>query len=492
MRRLIPRTIVGQLIIMLTAVLIIAQALNLALLVGSQRIQERSNAYQSAIEHSARLISQLPEDLPEQLPYELRRERGGLQGAFFLSEVNRAGQRDGAKPLSRYNAKFMKQLRDNGVVPLATSVTFSSDGARRPDQLERRRGLNGRFPPPRRGRPPVRDNDLFRPDSPPRFERDGAALGSQGARQVQEIYLSAEIREGVWFNAMIPHPATESLTGRIILTTGLLLLLALAAAWFFARRISKPISEFANAAERLGKGEGPQLLAESGPEDLRTAAQAFNVMQTRLTRTLETQRNMLRAVGHDLRTPLTSLRIRAEMIPEDVGREKFIATLDDMTVMTEEILGWAKDTSGLEETALVDLEAFLGSLVHDYQDEGRNVKLQEFKTKAVSIRRTSVKRALQNLINNALQYGQSAVLSVETTKTDLMIHIDDTGPGIPEDRLDEVRLPFARLETSRNKETGGTGLGLSIVETIAQTHGGRLLLSNLNPSGLRATLKLPL
>ncbi len=502
MRRLLPQTLVGQLVTLLAIVLIIAQAVNLALLVGSQRLQERSMAYQSAIEHSVRMISKLPEDLPQKLPYELKAERGGPLGAFFISNVNRAATRDNVKSLTRYNNKFVAQLQNVGITPLQTSVTFSMDGPVLPNGLPKGVVPQGNpkngFPPPHgpRGRHPEHDG-LYRPDLPPSFtpggvNPQGPLLGQNNPKQIQEILLSAELQEGIWFNAMMPHAATESFTSRILLATGLLLGLALIAAWFFARRISRPISEFARAANRLGRGEGHQLLPESGPSDIRAAAQAFNTMQTRLTRTLETQRNMLRAVGHDLRTPLTSLRIRAEMIPENTGREKFISTLNDMTVMTEEILNWAKDTSGLEEIALVDLETFLSSLVDGYQDEGRDVTLQEFSSRPLSIRRTSIKRALQNLINNALQYGHTANLSVETTKSHVMIHIDDTGLGIPEGSLEEVRQPFARLETSRNKETGGTGLGLSIVETIVQTHGGKLTLSNRKPTGLRATLNLPI
>lgn len=496
--RLLPKTLVGQLITMLAIVLIIAQAVNLALLVGSQRLQERSNAYQSAVEHTVRLIGKLPKDLPERLPYELRQERGGPLGAFFLSNVNRANQRDDVKPLPRYNTKFLTQLQSLGITPLQTSVTFSLNGPNAPSQMKKQSKFKDDFPPPHppRGRPPEGDG-LYHPVPPPPFTRGGVnsqnpRLGQQRAQKFQEIILSAEIEEGVWFNAMMPHAATVSFTGRIFLATAILLGLALIVAWFFARRISRPISELALAADRLGCGEDNQLLPETGPSDIRTAAHAFNTMQTRLTLTLETQRNMLRAVGHDLRTPLTSLRIRAEMIPEDIGREKFISTLNDMTVMTEEILNWAKDTSGLEETARVDFETFLSSLVDDYQDEGRDVKLQGFPSRTLSFRRTSIKRALQNLINNALQYGHSANVSVDTTKTHFLIHVDDTGPGIPEENLEDVRQPFARLETSRSKETGGTGLGLSIVETIIQTHGGNLILSNRKPTGLRATLSLPL
>jgi len=497
--RFVPKTVAGQLIAMLACVLIVAQIINLALLVGSQRMQARSNAHQNAIEHAARLIAELPENLPTNLPYALRNERGGPQGAFFLSTVNRAENIKNTKKLPRYNARFESLLAAEGVRSLRTSVTFlpQGPGLRASDDK-----LKGGHLPPRPDQkvmrhPPEPQEGLYHPPQRPRPPGAGRrgpedfGFGTDDGSRLQEIRISAEIIDGIWFNAMMPHPATESLTGRILLATGLLIGLSLLAAWIFARRISRPISKFAHAAERLGRGDEAELLSETGPQDMRQAAHAFNTMQSRLTRMLETQRTMLRAVGHDLRTPLTSLRLRAENISDEREREKVISTLNDMTVMTEEILGWAKDASGTEPLAFVDLGSLLHSLTDDYQDQCRDVSLQDFKTFSVNIRRISVKRALQNLINNALQYGQSATLSVERLKNKIVIHVDDEGPGVPEDQLSEILKPFIRLEASRNKETGGTGLGLSNADTIAQIHGGRLILSNRTPQGLRASFSLP-
>ena len=500
LRKLIPRTVVGQLMAMLAVVLLIAQIINLALLVGEQRIQARSNAYNEAIEHSVRSIAQLPGELPAELPAQLARTRGGPPGAVFLSKTNRAQQEEDAKPLPRYNQKFQARLKEEGITALQTSVTFLADGPKAPPkrpmgeapQRENRFAGDNRPPPPRgerRRRPPPQDG-LFHPDRAPL--RGGPGLGGPPQNGLQEIRLSAEIQPGIWFNAMMPHSRTESLTSRIILATSLLLGLTLLAAWVFARRISRPLFDFTRAAERLGRGDVSERLEETGPMDIRQAATAFNTMQTRLTRTLETQRTMLRAVGHDLRTPLTSLRIRAENIPEELDRDKFIATINDMTVMTEEILSWAKDASGTEELAAVNLEALLASVTDDYQDQGRDVSLKDFASVTIRIRRSSLKRALQNLINNALQYGRCARLSVEHKKGRVLIHIDDEGPGVAEAKLADIMKPFMRLETSRNKETGGTGLGLSIAESIAQIHGGQILLSNRTPHGLRATISLPI
>lgn len=483
-RRFLPKTVAGQLIVILAFVLIFAQIINLALLVGSQRIQARSIAYQNAMEHAARVISDLPDELPTDLPFVLRHERGGARGTFFLSTSDRADDAIGVKSLPRYNARFQRILGDAGIKPLQTTVTFLPVAPPLPSELAhgdrlRRPALFGRReqrgPPPRgkpRGMKPAPDAS----DKP----------------VLQEIRLSMKLKEDVWFNAFIPRPKTESLSARILLATTLLLSLSLLAAWIFARRIARPISEFTLAADKLGRGQPSGQLNARGPQDIRQAAIAFNTMQRRITKMLETQRTMLRAVGHDLRTPLTSLRLRAENIDDDKERNKVISTLNDMTLMTEEILSWAKDASGTEELASVDLGAMLQSIVDDYQDQGHDVDLLEFESLPINIRRVSIKRAIQNLIDNGLKYAGNARLSVEYKAKSIIIYVDDEGPGMSQDELAEVMKPFVRLETSRSKDTGGTGLGLSISETIVQIHGGTLLLSNRKPNGLRASINLPI
>jgi len=258
---------------------------------------------------------------------------------------------------------------------------------------------------------------------------------------------------------------------------------------FFVKRISRPLSKFARAADEFGRGKGPDPLEEQGPEDLRRAAQAFNRMQRRLSRTLETQRTMLRAVGHDLRTPLTSLRIRSEMIPKESNRDKFIATIDDLTLMTEEILGWAKDASTVEQASEVDLVEFINSVFEDFSEQ--DVSVLQMQSTNVSMRRLGLKRALSNIIGNALKYAGSAVISYEQKKAHHIIHVDDDGSGIPEHKFADAMKPFVRLEESRNKKTGGSGLGLSIAESILQVDGGKLVLSNRSPNGLRASLYIP-
>ena len=201
---------------------------------------------------------------------------------------------------------------------------------------------------------------------------------------------------------------------------------------------------------------------------------------------------MLRAVGHDLRTPLTSLRIRAESIPPEHGQEQIIATLNDMQEMTEEILRWAKESSGLEEVSSVDIGTLLQSLADDYADVGEAVAFNSpDKPVIAEIRRVALRRAVQNLVDNALKYGQRADVSLHRDVDHVIILVDDEGPGIPPEKLDEITKPFVRLESSRSKHTGGLGLGLAIVQSVVLAHGGELSFENRQTGGLRARISLP-
>ena len=309
---------------------------------------------------------------------------------------------------------------------------------------------------------------------------------------MEEIVVSAEVAPGVWLNAMVPYYTAETITTRAGIATLLTFLISMGAAILIARHIGRPVRQLSRAADQFGRGTMVGPVAESGPEDVRRAARAFNDMQDRLSRLINTQRTMLRAVGHDLRTPLTSLRIRAENLPPSENRDRMIATLEDMSVMTEEILRWAKDSSAAEEPAPVDLAAMLESLADDYAAEGADVTIAEGPERLIApVRRVALKRVLTNLIDNAVKYGGSARLTLLPGERQIRIRIDDDGPGIPADQLNDVLRPFVRLEESRNKSTGGVGLGLSIAQSILEAQGGHLSLANRAEGGLRAELSLP-
>jgi signal transduction histidine kinase len=243
----------------------------------------------------------------------------------------------------------------------------------------------------------------------------------------------------------------------------------------------------AEAAAAAGQGDRTIRLPEEGPRELRTAAAAFNDMQARIARFDAERMRTLAAVGHDLRTPITSLRIRAEMLDDDDLREPMVRTLDEMTVMADGLVAYAKGSRDTEDTQRMDLAPFLRRLC-----EERGAAFVAGAEVAVVGRPVALGRAIGNLIENALRYGQSATVRLDRDEREAILLVEDKGPGIPPERLEAVFEPFVRGEDSRSQETGGAGLGLSIARNIVLAHGGAIRLENAAEGGLRVSVRLPL
>tara|TARA_R110002096_G_scaffold13392_11_gene47586 strand:- start:607 stop:1977 length:1371 start_codon:yes stop_codon:yes gene_type:complete len=253
------------------------------------------------------------------------------------------------------------------------------------------------------------------------------------------------------------------------------------------RRAMRPLHALSAAAEKLGRGETVPPLAERGPLDIRQTTAAFNQMQDRLQRFVSDRTRMLAAISHDLRSPITALRLRAELVDQDDLRERIVASLDEMQQMVEAILAFARQEAMVEPTETVDLAALGKAIVAERAEMGQPVEWLGGDARLYPCRPKALKRALGNLIDNAVRYGERARVSLEPDG----FVVEDDGPGIPEDRLEHVFEPFARLEESRNIDTGGTGLGLSIARSIARGHGGDVILGNRSDGqGIVATLRL--
>jgi signal transduction histidine kinase len=302
--------------------------------------------------------------------------------------------------------------------------------------------------------------------------------------------LAVRLTNGSWLNTAFAKPAANAFwTPQAAASIGFAALLLCAIAVVLVRGITRPMRSMADAAEALGRGERVTL-PETGPDDIRQTAEAFNRMQERLQRFVEDRTRMLAAIGHDLRTPITSLRLRAEFVPEEETREKMLSTLDELRSMTEASLAFAREESMEEETRAVDLAALVESLCDDLREIGQDVTFVESPRLTLRCRPDSLRRAVRNLVENAVRYGGAARVTVTAGPRVAEILIEDRGPGIPQEALDKVFAPFFRLEGSRNRETGGIGLGLSIARTIARRHGGDVTLENGSP-GLRALVSLP-
>jgi len=244
------------------------------------------------------------------------------------------------------------------------------------------------------------------------------------------------------------------------------------------------------AASVAAHGGTAPSVPEEGPDDVRNAAIAFNAMTDRVTRTLQSQRQLLSAVGHDLRTPLTAMRINLEFVEDRDLRERLSANLDELQALTESVLSAARGAGG-EAKRSIDLSALVESLCADLDDLGEPVTWQGHGSAPLACRPDEIRRAVRNLVENAVAYGGRAQVQIIECQSAYEVLVDDDGPGISEEDKGRVFEPFVRLESSRNADTGGTGLGLTLVRAIAQGHGGAVELENRPEGGLRAKLRLP-
>ncbi len=304
------------------------------------------------------------------------------------------------------------------------------------------------------------------------------------------IEITLPVVRGTELVTTFYRPPSPAWPVEIIVAAIAAVLTASVAAAFIARRVAKPLSELSAAATAAALGRSAPRVPEEGPVDVRRAASAFNAMTDQVKRTLESQRQLLSAVGHDLRTPITAMRINIEFVEDAELRERLETNLSELQELTEAVLSAARGAGG-EQTRNVDLAALIESVCADLDDLGEAVTWQPHEPAPLNCRPNEIRRAVRNLVENAVAYGTRARARLEETKTEYAIVVNDDGPGIPDADRARVFEPFVRLETSRNAETGGTGLGLTLVKAIAEGHGGSIELENRPEGGLRATLRLP-
>jgi signal transduction histidine kinase len=305
--------------------------------------------------------------------------------------------------------------------------------------------------------------------------------------------VQVELRNGQWasFSYRLPEELAiwpwDLLVALVVLSLAALLVSFIAVRW-----LTRPLSRLSAAADELGKDIQRPPLDERGPAEVRRAARAFNTMQMRLSRFVEERTRILAAISHDLKTPITRLRLRLEKVDDDVVREKMNRDLIEMQNLVQGSLDFMRGMALQEKTQRIDINALLESLQDDAEDMGQRVTMRGEAGAPYSGKPLALKRCLSNLIDNAIRYGQEANIEIHDDEGELQIIIVDAGPGLPEGALRDVFEPFYRLEPSRNPDTGGTGLGLSIARNIARGHGGELRLENNSDGrGLRALLSLP-
>ena len=382
-----------------------------------------------------------------------------------------------------------------GAKPIAASKGASDDEiAELEDVLQTRLGDSG-VTEVDVGRGPV----VADPDTMPDPPSDDAGPVERFLSDIEQNYafddaylVAVQLGNGSWANFTVPvAPSPRLWSDDAMILTMVVIALVLAGSIWALRRLTAPYAVFANAAERLGRDINAESLPEKGPREVRAVAQAFNMMQERLRRFIGDRDQLVAAISHDLRTPVTRLRLRAEFVEDVDQRARMLADLEDIEAMTRSVLVFASDSAQPEARESIDLISLLETLCSDMPDVTLNLAPDLPPRVRCSAGPVGLRRAIANLIENAVKYGGGARVSLALDAAAIRIAVDDDGPGIPPEDMEVVFRPFRRLETSRNRETGGAGLGLTIARSVARSHGGDVILTNRPAGGLHAEIVLP-
>lgn len=315
--------------------------------------------------------------------------------------------------------------------------------------------------------------------------------GGAGQAGVQ-MRLHLQLKDGTPLAIELMEPSMQVspwVVGVLAAQLALLLLLT----WYAVRLATRPLQRLADAADALGPAASTQPLSEEGPREVVQAARALNALQARVASYLAERMQILAAVSHDLQTPITRMRLRADLLDDTALRDKLQGDLNAMQALVQEGIAYARSAHSANEPPVrADLHALLDSLVCDYTDAGSAVQLLDMPNLTVQTRPQALRRVVGNLVDNALKFAGAAEIAVTSEKDGAVcIAVRDRGPGIPADQLQAVLKPFYRLENSRSRETGGAGLGLAIAQQLAEALGGRLVLANREGGGLEVRLHLP-
>ena len=456
MRRLLPSSLIGQIALLMAAALLVAQAINFGLVFNEHQRASHTQIEAPPISRFVIMLQRLA-PLPAAQRESLLAERG-RRGRFAI-----AG--DSAVPGDASDAGLVARLREQA-------------------------GENGVAL--RDARAAVRDEVEIPPGVRDQMTADEMVRAQVRLREMQTLVLSAQLADGTWVNArLITRRPNPWVAVRAAGSTLLIYFLILAAMIWIARRLARPLRDLTAAAESFeGRGEAPRV-EPRGPADVRRAIVAFNAMSARVATMLDEKDRMLGAIGHDLRTPLAALRIRAECVEPAEDRASMIVTIGEMTAMLDDTLALARSGRASEPLRAIDLNALVDTIVEESRTLGHDAVLEETPRRTAPVQANLLRRAVRNLIENAIKYGGRAEVAVRAADAGIAIEVGDRGPGIPEADLARVQDAFVRLEESRNRDTGGSGLGLALARAAAHAHGGSLELSNRPEGGLLARILLP-
>ncbi|GLV24579.1 sensor histidine kinase [Sphingobium sp. Cam5-1] len=443
--RLWPQSLVGQIIVLVAIALFVAQAINFGLLL---RERNRLTLTAQTAPGVYRIVDAL--DSRGEPPARNRPPRA----RFFDAAPTLTGER---RP--EVERRALAMFADVGL-PMRSVRVVEEDQ-----------------------RPPLRRIDSIRM----------RAMGDmRGAARGGRLTMAAEYAPGQWVVTQTrAGNRAPRFGGWLVWQTLILYVIVLLPLLWVGRRLARPLGQLTRSAQQFARTGSADAVEERGPGDVRELTTAFNAMRGRIFAMLDEKDRMLGAIGHDLRTPLASLRVRAESVEDEGERARMSQTIDEMNRMLEDILSLARAGRSTEAAQKVDLSALADAVVEDFIELGSPVEMADSARAVASVRPQQIRRALRNLIENAIVYGERAHVSVVREDGAIRLVVADDGPGIAEDRMEEMMEPFTRLEGSRNRETGGAGLGLALVRAIMAEHGGALRLANRVGGGLEASLVLP-
>lgn len=342
----------------------------------------------------------------------------------------------------------------------------------------------------------VYKNDIKLIDLPPRWAQN-SLIREPNVAPVLVAQMPLGGGEWLYLAGLLPDPYYLSDSSRLsnqqILFLLITLLILVVLSWLLVRWLTQPLTNLSKAARHLGTDIDYDLkpLMLTGSKEVRQTAAAFNFMQERILRFIENRERMFSAISHDLKTPITRLRLRTELMDESEAQHKMIKDLDELEAMVKGALDLGKSTDLHETTHPININQLVRTFKDEFKLMGSDLEIRGIAKRPYYGKPLALKRCLSNLINNGIFYGAKVRIDIVDSRHELKIYIVDNGPGIPENELEKVFEPYVRLEGSRNRNTGGAGLGLSIARNIAHAHGGQLRLRNRIGSGLEAAVILP-
>jgi len=458
LRRFLPKSLTGQIALLVAVALFVAQAINFGLMLSARRDarfeQTVGPAVTRLVDASERLAGPPAPQPPPEAP------RRGPPDFDFRTRVRI--QATNPAPNAQNRRPDIEDAIRRGMTEGGVAVR---------DVIAVVRPIDENTPMPRKM-------------SPERIRR----LRWLGA----ELRVAVQIPDGRWLSFDTGWSRNERmLIWQLIAQTLILYIVVLIPVLLATRRIARPLRTLAIAAGGFQPGDGAEPLEERGPGDVRAVIAAYNALSLRINAMLTEKDRMLGAIGHDLRTPLAALRVRIESVEDDEDRNRMADTIDEMNRTLDDILSLARLGRPSEPPTETDLSALIDAVVEDFRDLDMPVTFEETPRLTMKLRSGLMRRAVRNLIENAVKYGGGAEVQLVPSDGWVSIHVSDHGPGIPEEKLALVFDPFTRLETSRNRGTGGIGLGLALAQAIVRNAGGDIGLANREGGGLIATIRLP-